>query len=425
MRITDVAVHLTTEICVPRKAEAVIKAVQQGEIDMAAVKAQIECRAARNAPLNPEIRIIRQVKAEEIDHQIIPFEHEGAACPLHRDAAVRPVQHINAAVNLECRTLRALSPNAEIGAQCAVQSFRQRSIRLRAQARKLHPVRNEMCRIREGIRIEYSLSRDAAAEGICFQIFKRNCAVRIGDIRRSIGKGNAVRRAFRCGQLPRRREGSERSRHVNIRRHGARIGGPLEDFIHGQILCTHRKVKIRALGVHADCAVHTRGLLLCRKRCREEEFTLIKPQCSTLDLCLGSVDIRRRLYACSTSVRREHAFCPAHADVHASRVQRLYLHLCRNCAGGKEIEQRNQILIRSAQLHLLDTACVLPPGTQGNAREHAREIIGKVAAINVRSAVNIGQRIGPPAGIHIRRRICEADAPLDVLGSVSSAPRSL
>ena len=61
MWIRDIAVHLAADVRESRKAETIIEAVQQGEIDMPAVKAEIERRSAADRPLDAEIRSMGKV----------------------------------------------------------------------------------------------------------------------------------------------------------------------------------------------------------------------------------------------------------------------------------------------------------------------------------------------------------------------------
>ena len=42
VRIRDIAMHLAADVRDPRKAETIIEAVQQGKIDMPAIKAEIQ-----------------------------------------------------------------------------------------------------------------------------------------------------------------------------------------------------------------------------------------------------------------------------------------------------------------------------------------------------------------------------------------------
>ena len=68
--------HLAADVRKPRKAEAVIQMVQQREIDMPAVKAQIELLSPRHRALKTEIGIIGQVQAEKIQGQIRTVQEE-------------------------------------------------------------------------------------------------------------------------------------------------------------------------------------------------------------------------------------------------------------------------------------------------------------------------------------------------------------
>ena len=88
----DIALHLAREIRKPREAEAVVQAVQQGEIHMCAVKAQVERRTAHDLSLDAKLRIVRQLCTEEIDRQIIPAQDKGRVRTLHGDIAVYAVR---------------------------------------------------------------------------------------------------------------------------------------------------------------------------------------------------------------------------------------------------------------------------------------------------------------------------------------------
>ena len=97
----DIAVHLAREIRKPRETEALVEIIQQGEIGVCAVEAQIERRAARDLTLYPQLRIIRQPCAEEINRQIVPAQDKGGVCTLHRNIAVHAIRELRTAKNRE------------------------------------------------------------------------------------------------------------------------------------------------------------------------------------------------------------------------------------------------------------------------------------------------------------------------------------
>ena len=93
----DIAAHRPAEIRESGTIDAVVKSIQQREIDVTAVKAQIKRRTAYNLPLDAKIRIIRQIETEEIDRDVPALHRKGCARTFHRNIAVHAVHHVGTA----------------------------------------------------------------------------------------------------------------------------------------------------------------------------------------------------------------------------------------------------------------------------------------------------------------------------------------
>ena len=163
--------HFAAEIRQSRKAQAIIQRVQQREVNMPAIKVQIEHGTADDAPLDAKIRIIREVQAEKVNRHIIFTQHKGRARTLHGNIAVGTVRHLRTAVDRKSRPLRPLPADAEVGVQAAVHTIRQGHI-CRAQPRKRNAVGGKMCRIGFAFRIENARTRKRTAKKFPRQVLK-------------------------------------------------------------------------------------------------------------------------------------------------------------------------------------------------------------------------------------------------------------
>ena len=169
--VMDISMHFAAEIRQSRKAQAIIQRVQQREVNMPAIKVQIERGTADDAPLDAKIRIIREVQAEKVNRHIIFTQHKGRARTLHGNIAVGTVRHLRTAVDRKSRPLRPLPADAEVGVQSAVHTLRQWHI-CRAQPRKHNAVGGKMCRIGFAFRIENARTRKRTAKKFPRQILK-------------------------------------------------------------------------------------------------------------------------------------------------------------------------------------------------------------------------------------------------------------
>ena len=147
VRIRDIAVHLAADVRESRKAETIIEAVQQGEIDMPAVKAEIERRSAADRPLDAEIRSMGKFQAEKINRQILAAQGKGRIRALDRHGTIHPIQHLCTAVNGKPRALRPLSFDAEIGRERTAEIRRERQLYVRPQAVKGQSLDLQVCSI--------------------------------------------------------------------------------------------------------------------------------------------------------------------------------------------------------------------------------------------------------------------------------------
>ena len=169
--VMDISMHFAAEIRQSRKAQAIIQRVQQREVNMPAIKVQIEHGTADDAPLDAKIRIIREVQAEKVNRHIIFTQHKGRARTLHGNIAVGTIRHLRTAVDRKSRLLRPLSADAEVGVQAAVHTIRQGHI-CRAQPRKRNAVGGKMCRIGFAFRIENARTRKRTAKKFPRQVLK-------------------------------------------------------------------------------------------------------------------------------------------------------------------------------------------------------------------------------------------------------------
>ena len=152
---------------------------------MRAVKAQIECRAAHDPPLDAERCVVREVHTEKIDRQIAAMQEKGRACAFYGNIAVHAVRERGTPVDRQSCSIRPLPVNAEIGVQCAARPLGQGRGE-DAQICERDIIRRQMRRIGCFFHVKDTCARECPAECLRRQILERYKPVRIGDIRRRI-----------------------------------------------------------------------------------------------------------------------------------------------------------------------------------------------------------------------------------------------